>query len=319
MAIELKEAIAQLKEKDFAIRRETMTALGNWGDASATAAMIELLHDKEWVVRARAAEVLGEMRDPAAVPMLVAVLQDQSRPEMESGIYHVYDCAAKALGKIGTAPAIFTLREMLKSTDMTIRFRAARALLEAGETSAVPALIRLMHAQDLSVRLNAIRMLGGSGAAGAVPALIAMLHVETIPLPIRTAAAEALHKLGDSETLPRKILACSQLVVKEKIQLLERLRHVRFQGGTSRPFSLRYAFPDTRTLCRKVLKESDTASCQGAQAVLNWLDGDRELLRASQPNSSHQSQTLLRPIEGSSPEMRPDTLLIASESPSQVS
>lgn len=315
--LHINAAIAQLKEKDFAIRRETMQTLAEIADAQAVRTIIGLLQDEDWIIRARAAEALGEIRDPSAVPMLIATLQDQHTSAMEAGMHRVYDCAAKALGKIGTEPALFALRDMLTASEIAVRFRAARALLEAGDDAAIPALAALLQGHDSSVRYNVIRVLGESGEAAAALPLMALLNVATVPMPVQAAAAEALLQLGDSDTLPRKILACARLSVSDRIRLLDALRRLRFKCGSPHPVSVRYKFADTPTLCRKYLRETDGHAQQGAQSVLNWLNGDRDLLIASQPNTTSQSQTLLRAAQGSVQETHPDTLLKASQAPNQ--
>lgn len=309
------EAIAQIKEKDFAIRRDTMQALAEIADAEAVRTIIGLLEDPDWIIRARAAEALGEIRDPAAAPMLIRILQDQENPAMESGIHRVHDCAARALGKIGSDTAIVALRAMLTAPSVAVRFRVARALLEAKDEAAIPALAALLQGHDSSIRYNVIRVLGESGDAQAVPVLMSQLNVRSIPMSVQAAAAEALLQLGDSETLPRKILASPRLSVSERIRLLDALRRLRFRCGSPHPVSVRYKFADTHALCRRFLRESDGHAQVGAQMVLNWLNGDRNLLIASQPDSTSQSDTLLRAAQGSVLETRSDTLLRPSDTP----
>jgi len=314
-ATQIEEAIAQLKDINFSIRRGDMKKLGEIADAPAVATIIELLKDKDWRVRSRAAEALGEIGDASAVPMLIETFQAAADTGAEFNVHRVHECAAKALGKIGDEAAIVALCAMLDSKDFTVCLRAARALLEAEHASAVPALLKMLRTCDYSERSSVIRALAEAGDAYAVPALIEILNgVEIVP--VQVAAADALLELGDSKTLPRKILICSRFTAHERIELLLTLRRVRYTGGTPDIITLRYSFPDVRTLCHRILQEQDATARAEAQKVLNWLDGDRDLLIASQRPPTSDSEFLLRAAQGGIVETRPDTLLKASNAPS---
>jgi len=313
-ATQIEEAIAQLKDVNFSIRRGDMKKLGEIADAAAVATIIALLQDKDWRVRSRAAEALGEIGDASAVPALVATLQAEADTGAEFNVHRVHECAAKALGKIGDEAAILALCAMLDSKHFAVCLRAARALLEAGHASAVPALLKMLRTCDYSERSSVIRALAEAGDAYAVPALIEILNgVEIVP--VQVAAADALLELGDSKTLPRKILTCSRFTAHERIELLYTLRRVRYTVGTPDGVTLKYSFPDVRTLCHLVLQEPDIAAHAEAQKVLNWLNGDRELLLASQAPPTNEAKVLLRAAQGSNAETRPDTLLRASDAP----
>ncbi|MCW3050952.1 MAG: hypothetical protein JWN14_122, partial [Chthonomonadales bacterium] len=54
-ATQIEEAIAQLKDIDFSIRRGNMKKLGEIADATAVATIIALLKEDDWRVRSRAA------------------------------------------------------------------------------------------------------------------------------------------------------------------------------------------------------------------------------------------------------------------------
>ncbi|MCW3100628.1 MAG: lyase domain protein repeat-containing protein [Chthonomonadaceae bacterium] len=318
----IEEALAHLKDTSFTIRRSDMKKLAETADAEAVAEIIALLQAEDWKVRARAAEALGEIGDASSVPMLIATLQDPGDYGAETHAHYVSDRAATALGKIGDSPALAALRAMLTENSFTVKMRAARALLEAGDHSAVPALLKMRYTWDASERLSVIRALAHSGDVFAVPALIEMLNInQSINqiVPVQEAAADALLELGDSKTLPSKILACSQFTAHERIELLTALRRVRYKGGPPDNVTLHYSFPDVRTLCQTVLNEPDEQTRVGAQIVLNWLDGDRDLLIASQPTRANEEQILLRAAQGSPAETRPDTLLIASDAPDEKS
>ncbi|MCW3053088.1 MAG: hypothetical protein JWN14_2258, partial [Chthonomonadales bacterium] len=232
----------------------------------------------------------------------------------EFNMCRVHDCAAKALGKIGDATAIIALTTMLEAKVFTVRLRAARALLEAEHASAVPALLEMLHTLDVSERLSILNALAGAGDAFATPALLNILNGDDIA-PVQVAAATALLELGDSKTLPRKILICSRFTPHERIELLYTLRRVRYTGGTPDIVTVKYSFPAVRTLCHQVMIEQEEAACAEVRKVLNWLNGDRDLLIASERPPSSESEILLRAAQGTSVETRPDTLLRASDNP----
>ena len=73
--------VADLKDKDPAVRRHAASALGGIGPEAekAVPALIEALKDKDWSVRSRAAWALGSIgpRAEKAVPVLIQALKDK--------------------------------------------------------------------------------------------------------------------------------------------------------------------------------------------------------------------------------------------------
>ena len=47
----------------------------------------------------------------------------------------------------------------------------------------------------------------------------------------------------------------------------------------------------------------------GARQIIDWLDGDRDLLQASRRDTGTDVQQLVRVVTYSSPEMQPESLL----------
>jgi hypothetical protein len=183
--------------------------------------------------------------------------------------------AAYELGELGAICAVSALSVALKEGNEDLRASAAYALGKIGDVSAVPALIATRKDNDSSVRQIAARALG---------------------------------KIGDAVTLPRKILADTRFSVQERISLLEMLRNVYFNDSFT---TLRYKFPDTRTLCQMVLEQDDIDVKAGAQQVLNLLDGNI-LLRASQ-RATTEAQELLRGASPTEVTTDPNELLRASD------
>jgi len=127
-------------------------------------------------------------------------------------------------------------------------------------------------------------------------------------------AAHVLEQIGDSTTLPRKILAERRLSAQERIAALDDLRKVRCQLGD---ITFRYTFAATRALCKTVLEEEDEAARAGAQTVLNWLDGDRHLLQSSQRSTEPDAQELLRAARSATSEPSSETLLRGADAPEE--
>src|SRR5205814_566227 len=99
---------------------------------------------------------------------------------------------------------------------------------------------------------------------------------------------------------------------QQRMDALESLRGACYeQEGRN----LHYSYPDTRTLCETVISEEDACALKGAQTILNWLNGDRDLLIASHRDYLMASHELLRGLRGGAIETRPETLLIAADEP----
>lgn len=262
---------------------------------------IMLLKHPDSAVRRSAAYSLGIFGDFSAIPALTDSLKDKD--------YSVRRDAAVALGKIGGISSVFNIAELLKDENYDVRWHAAYALGEIGHVNAVPSLIRTMKDKDSHVRKHAIEALGKIGVP-AIPALIVAL--KDVNSQIRRHSAYCLGKMGDSVTLPRIILRTEEFAIEKRIQVLDELRRVNYEDNN---MNLRFNFPGNRELCRQALAEEDTDIHPAARQVLHWLDGSHQLLRASQLHC--ESETLLRPVEGSSPETEPGTLLRAADIPNE--
>ena len=146
----------------------------------------------------------------------------------------------------------------------------------------------------------------------AVPALILLLKDKVAA--VRGSAAEALGKMGDSQTLPRKILNDSRITVRKRIELLETLHNAYYKDGGR---TVSYDFADTRVLCQVVLTEENAETRKGALAVFHWLNGDRNLVIASERSQTTEPRELVRPAEGRTSEPSRELLLRASDESEQ--
>lgn len=202
--------------------------------------------------------------------------------------------------------------EQLKAAGYFTRGYAAVALGNIGDATAVPALVEALKDEESYVRRSAAVALGNIRDATAVPALVETLKDEDGE--VRRSAAEALERIGNSVTLPRKVLASSQFSAQNRIDVLEALRRIKYKN---QHVTIQYIFPATRTLCQTVLDEEDAKARLGAQTVLNWLDGERELLISSMPATPTNNDNLVIAFQGGTSDTHPETLLISSDKPEE--
>jgi HEAT repeat protein len=275
-------------------------------DGPQIAEYIALLKHQNDYVRQDAAEALGKTHDDSAIAALIETLQDKHDI--------VRRIAAEALEKMGDASAVPGLIEALNDEEPSVCLNATKALGRIGDITAVPALIETMKDENGDVRQAAAEALGKIGDSSAVPALIeaATDRIDSV----RSNAAEALGQIGDSVTLPRKIVSDSRLTAQERVEILDKLCRVRYRDAF---FTLRYFSPDTRTLCQMVLTEQDNDARTGARTILDWLDGDRDLLIASQRSTTHEAGQLLHASQAGVAETRPEILLRGSSGVEQNS
>ncbi|MEO8041296.1 MAG: HEAT repeat domain-containing protein [Acidobacteriota bacterium] len=118
-------AIPALRDKDLIVRASAAASVVFAPKAEGSAALIPLLSDKDEFVRREAAYALGDVQDRAATTPLSRLMQDDK-------IIEVRAAAAIALGKIGDASAIDSLRAILKTRpredDEFLRRSAARSI-----------------------------------------------------------------------------------------------------------------------------------------------------------------------------------------------
>ncbi len=266
---------------------------------------------KSWdkIKRAEAANSLGEIRDSSAVPALCEALKDAEE--------YVRRSAADALGEIKHSSAVSDLCEAFRDECKVVRRTVAWALGECRDPSSIPILRTALKDEDEDVRWYAAQALGEIRDPSAVSSLCEALTESEKN--VRESMIKALLTIGDQNTLPRKILASDRIKITEKDRLLSILRNVRYSSPyTLLDKRLEYGFPETRKLCEIVLQEDDDAARRGAQAVLNWIDGDSTLLHPSLRDDECAGNELLRPV-ATTPETQPNTLIRASQEPEKAS
>jgi len=132
--------VAALKDVEPLVRASVAKALGQIGTIYAAKQLLPMLKDPSPLVAAMAAWGLGATAYPEAVPALKQVAEASSHGEAASP--RVGDMfgwpelsAAEALGRIRSAAAVASLREILKSSSWLMRATAAQALGASGEAS----------------------------------------------------------------------------------------------------------------------------------------------------------------------------------------
>src|SRR5437588_2385037 len=147
--------IALLQDKFEFVRRETAYALGENHSRSAVEALSNLLlFDKEAGVRAAAAIALGQIGDDAAVNALSQVLNGtapaKGKNKKASENQFVMRAAAHSLGQIRSRSSVTVLIAALENETNAndVRREAATALGLIGDASAVPSLRAALTSAD---------------------------------------------------------------------------------------------------------------------------------------------------------------------------
>ena len=162
---EVERLIANLKDKDWFVRRDATQSLAALGDKQAVEPLVACLKDDNDRVRFSTAEALGKVGDPRAVEPLIACLKDTK-------VDRSY--AAEALGKLGDKRAVEPLIACLKDQEVG-RSYAAEALGKLGDKQAVEPLIACLKDKDERVRRQAAEALGKLGDKQAAEPLMAAL------------------------------------------------------------------------------------------------------------------------------------------------
>ena len=131
--------------------------------APAVLPVIEALKNDSSSIRWDAAEALGRIGDARAVPSLKNALKDENSSVRRAVI--------EALGKIG-APAVLPLIDALENGDDDARWTAAKVLGKIGGTQAVPALINALRKSSVCrAAAKALDNIGWSPDGGEVSAI----------------------------------------------------------------------------------------------------------------------------------------------------
>jgi len=115
--------IADLSDREAAVREQAVGVLARRGDSRAVPALIAALHDSDPAVVERVVGALGELRDARAVPALIELARRRQGAYLAS--------LARILGDIGGPDAKAWLLTMASGhPDETVRTAASKALAE---------------------------------------------------------------------------------------------------------------------------------------------------------------------------------------------
>lgn len=210
-----------LKARDYAIRMDSVEALGELGVVSPdiVSSLIEAVFDENWRVREASIQVLGRMgmEAEAAVPALVRALRDE-----EWRVRHAAVVSLESIDK-GTDTVINALREVLYGDEKAdVRSTAAIALARSMGASGLDILLAAVRCDDPDTRASAASGLGEAtlDLDATVPALVeAMRDPERT---VRMSSASALKRRGSVVTPylePALTDGCAD-VRKRTVQLL---------------------------------------------------------------------------------------------------
>ncbi|MDA8130697.1 MAG: HEAT repeat domain-containing protein [Elusimicrobia bacterium] len=212
-------AMAGLKSKDAAERRQAAEKLGQLRDQKAVPALIKAISDQSPLVRQSAVDSLGLMTSREAAPVLADVLIKDADPAVRQqaaiSLSYIMDqntgpalvkalkdpaqpvryAALHTLGVIHYAPAEKDMIGMLASEDQSMRRGAIASLGQMQSKSAGEPIAAQLGDPDQYVKIEAIKAVGNIGYAPAAPQLVKLLDKSEQP-PVRVEAALALSKMG---------------------------------------------------------------------------------------------------------------------------
>ncbi|MDJ0840209.1 MAG: HEAT repeat domain-containing protein [Acidobacteriota bacterium] len=211
---------AALQDEVRQVRSEAAGALGELEQSASVDALVTALTGDEVVeVRMAAAWALGEIESEKAVPGLSASLQD---PAVEVRVK-----SAWALGEIESNAAVPALAEALQTdSEDEVRERAAWALGEIESHKAVEALMVALEDESPKVRKLSVWALGEIEHESAVPALVSLL--QDTDADVRKKAAWALGEIESKNAIDGLVAALddeSEEVRKTAVWALGEIEH----------------------------------------------------------------------------------------------
>jgi HEAT repeat protein len=182
--------------RDGAVRWGALGALEALGPAArgAVPALVACFEDPHREVRWRATLALGKV-GAAAVPALVAAMQDR----------RLAPSACMALRHLGAgaAAAVPAVLELLRDEGSPVFLDALRVLsIGPAARAAAPAVLPILRSKDAARRVEAVRVLAAIRARGRPVRQALRAALGDRDAGVRSAAAEALARLGDAEAVP---------------------------------------------------------------------------------------------------------------------
>jgi HEAT repeat protein len=180
--------IDALRDEEFQVRLNAVSALGNFQDKRAIDALLIALSDDDENIRVRAASTLGKCQDERAIEALIDALKDEE--------FRVKMSVVSALGNFQDQRAIEGLITAFNDTDIRIRLNALSRLGNFQDQRAIEGLITALGDNNLTIRFKSIEALSKIGKPAVEPLIKALKNKET-----RFFAAKALGEIKDPRAI----------------------------------------------------------------------------------------------------------------------
>ncbi len=205
----VKPLIAALKDKNWLVRTDAVSLLGDLGDSQAVDPLVSALNDKDSLVGERAAKALGKLGDKRAIEPLFAAL-DGGKPWKATSGGDRRLGAALALCDLGDNRSVELLSAILgdPSADRWTLKDVIRRLGKIRDSRAVEPLINALSDQHDDVRVAAAKALGDIGDARIREPLLSAVRNDR-NLDVRRASGQALTTAGMAPSLGRFVNALS--------------------------------------------------------------------------------------------------------------
>jgi hypothetical protein len=196
--------IDDLSSADSKKRRKAIGALGNIGEGSAVAKLLEILQsDESWGARRDAIASLVKIGDDAAVRSLIRCLHQDTSNNVRAD-------AAWALGEFKSKEAVASLIEIIEKLgqqDQEVKMSAVVALRKIDDRSVATRLLKVLHYSPIAVAARIIDALGHFGEAAAVKEIGQYLdnsksvYINGETQTVSQVAAEALERIDTPEAI----------------------------------------------------------------------------------------------------------------------
>lgn len=213
-----------LNDKDYGVRSQAISALGESGHRDVFDALINMLEDESLDVRKHALEALGVLKDSRAVEPLLLRLEDEDaliRTEV-----------VEALGKIGDGRAVKSILVLLNDDVPTVRVAVIDALAELKDRCAITPLLHALGDYHTYIRPLVVEALGAFEDRAVVPPLLDRLENDSSA--VRAAIVEVLGNIGDETIEPILIARLNDTAVSVRVASKNALRDTWLKWGMDR-------------------------------------------------------------------------------------
>ena len=246
------------------------------GGVAARTTILSAVSDPDAAVRRQVARFLGTRE----VPEAIAALRKQLRIEPDASVrFH----ATAALGRIGSHPAVLTLRDELDQSDLFARYAAFTALKRIGRRKPThwELVVRSLASQSPRQREGTVFALRDEFDPALVAALIKLSELPAWPLVAKRSAVELLARMHH-----RAPEWSGEWWAYHPVNAPPPARDVRWEGTEAVLRYLRGALndPDREirlTALRGIAEAGDRLAGDAVRALLGRTDGDRDVRSAA--------------------------------------